>query len=129
MFMKIDKNNYKEIGTGLRCHDSRVSRFEYDFNTRGLQLVFSASAFSNVERVTFEDVVCYRVTGLEPWGHDDTLFDWQYIEPERARTAYHDIIEQISKNDSEMLKNMVFSEFVFKSGDTIFIACRSILAE
>ena len=123
--MRINKENYKAIGTTLRCHDSYIKKFEYDFDTHSLQICLSASTFTNIECITFEDVVCFRITGFEPWGHASCVFDWQYIEPDNAGAACYDIIEQI--NNSDILKNIVFSEFVFKSGDTIRIVCKSVI--
>lgn len=124
--MKINKDNYRVIGTSLRCHDSYITKFEYHFDTHSLQIGLSASAFTNVESITFEDVVCFRITGFEPWGRDHCVFDWQYIEPDNTEAACNDVIEQIRRNDSDLLEGIVLSEFVFKSGDTICIACKSV---
>lgn len=128
-FMRINKDNYKAIGTALRCHDSFIKKFEYDFDTHNLRIRLSASAFTNIDGISFEDVVCFRITGFEPWGHDSCVFDWQYIDPDNPKAANNDVIEQIKRNNSDILKNIVLSEFVFKSGDTICIASESVLVD
>ena len=129
VIMEIKKENYKSIGTYLRCHDSYITGFECSFETHSIQISLSESPFTNIKHISFEGVTCLLLTGFEPWGHDSCIFDWQYIEPKDAGQVFKDVLDEMETCKSETEKELVFSEFIFKSGDKIRIACKSVLAD
>lgn len=127
--MDIKKVGYTIIGNGLRCHDSYIVGFECDFENHSIQICLSDSPFTNVQHLVFKEVVCFRVTGYEPWGHDSCIFDWQYLEFEEAENVFKDVLEDIGVYKGGNGKGFVFSEFVFKSGDRISIACETVFVD
>ena len=127
--MLVDKENYRVIGRQLRCHDSVIEHFEYNFDRHLLIVSFSRSLSANIKTVSFEDVLMYMVTGFDPWGHDNYVFDWQFLELKQAEPYFGVILHEANDPSNVVdydIDSVVFSEIVFASGDRIRIACQKM---
>ena len=124
--MFVNKDNQGIIGTQLKCHDSLITDFDYNLDQRSLNVQLSPSPFSNVGNIVFDGILACTITGFEPWGHDNYIFDWQYLNPEDSKAFLRCIFNITDGIVNINIDELICSEIVFASGDRIRIICQSI---
>lgn len=125
--MVITYENQGLITSFLHCHDAYFDSFSADMKHQALSVILTKSWAGNIRKIQFTDVICYTITGLDPWGKGDgdRILGWQSLTQEEAAAAFDDIIRQTDYDHPVDLSRLVCSEFVLCSGDRVRIACKS----
>ena len=124
----VNRKNQVVIENEFHCHDALIERFEYDFHSHELTVVFSESPCSNVRKVVFKEVFSYVVTGFEPWGHDDScILSWERVDSNATDAHWEEIFKRTDALHDIDLHDLIITKFLISNGDVIRIACHSII--
>ena len=135
--MQIDVSNAEIINTkDVYIHDDILEDLYFNRNEKKLRLVIlTKDGKSNNKRfsIDFLQVIAFEMTSCDFWGSSPRILDFEYVEQDEA-TIIPKLFKKIYDNDYIYcpLKNekKYFETIItFISGDTLKIACKSIMMQ